>query len=179
LQKREPEFSTFDELKVLVVSWNIDAQRPDTMATLPDSATVLEDAVRDAGDPDIIVFGFQEVVDLESRKVAAKVIVLKEPKSGAKVQDNQISERVTGAYRRWHDKLTSVVWQSSAAGQGYTLVGTEHLVGLFSAVFVKISHMPRVTDTHIKAIKTGMGGRYGNKVRQSSRFRLQMLTSLN
>jgi hypothetical protein len=136
------------------------------MARLADSASVLEDAVKEANSPDIITFGFQEVVDLNDRKVTAKVMVVSDKKH-AKVAANpsEVSDRVSSAYRRWVDKLTSVAWQASTEGEGYALVATDHLVGLLTAVFVKTSLMPYVTECNHNHVKTGMGGRYGNKVR--------------
>lgn len=163
LLKREREFSTFRDTRVLVFSWNVDSARPDALAASSDSVGVLEDAVRGADAPDIVVFGFQEVVDLESRRMAAKTVVLAGKKSRS--ADGKVSERVTGAYKRWFDKLTNVMRLTSPPDDGYTMVSTEHLVGLFTCVFVRTAEMGALTNAHIKLIKRGLHGRYGNKVR--------------
>lgn len=124
--------------------------------------------MRGAGTPDIVVFGFQEVIDLESRRMVAKTLALsqhKKARSTAEGGQVVFNERVTGAYKRWHDKLTHVMRLASDPEDGYTMVCTEHLVGMFTIVFVKTREMPSLTDRQIKLIKRGMHGRYGNKVR--------------
>lgn len=121
--------------------------------------------MRSAGRPDIVVFGFQEVVDLESRRMVARHLALGQKKSKADgAGAAAFNERVTGAYKRWHDKLTMVMRLASPPDDGYTMVGTENMVGMFSIVFVKTREVPALTDPQIKVIKRGMHGRYGNKV---------------
>ena len=75
LLKREANFSTFRDLKVLICSWNIDASKPESLASNAESVSFLLDCLRSVGEgseaPEIIVFGFQEVIDLESRKLTA------------------------------------------------------------------------------------------------------------
>jgi hypothetical protein len=146
LERREDAYAATRDVRVLVFSWNVDAAKP---GELPgDEAGVFGAAVAAAG--------AQEVVDLESRRMLAKSLAL-----GGRKSD--LGEHVTGAYRRWHDRLCEVM---RAAGP-YTLVAHEHLVGLFSALFVKSEELPNVGDAQTKAIKCGMGGRYGNKVRDA------------
>ena len=43
------------------------------------------------------------------------------------------------------------------------MVKSESLVGLFTCVFVRQSEFRNVRETAISTVKTGMGGRYGNK----------------
>lgn len=57
-------------------SWNIDSAKPDMLASNGESVSFLAEYLRSIGfsetdAPDIIVFGFQEVIDLESRKLTA------------------------------------------------------------------------------------------------------------
>lgn len=74
LQKREQEFSTFRPLNVLICSWNTDAQKPDTMiGGKPANMTFLKDVLKSVDRPDIIAFGFQELIDLENRSLAASM----------------------------------------------------------------------------------------------------------
>jgi hypothetical protein len=49
--------------------------------------------------PDIVVFGFQEVIDLESRRMMAYNVLL----GGKKKTDDGLLEKVMGAYKRWKD----------------------------------------------------------------------------
>ena len=54
----------------MVVSWNCDSARPDSLSNdEPQNYNLLNDAFCSFDSPpDIIIFGFQEVIDLESRK---------------------------------------------------------------------------------------------------------------
>ena len=165
LVKLEPSFSTFHDMSVLVVSWNCDSARPDSLFGEPRNSNFLHDALHSVEEPpDIITFGFQEVVDLENRKMAAKSVLL----GGKKKQDDGLSEKVTGAYKRWYDRLILAV-KSAMPGEGYVVVHTENLIGLFSCTFVKAQLKDQLKDVSISTIKRGMKGRYGNKV--CSRFR--------
>ena len=99
--------------------------------------------------PDIIVFGFQEVIDLESRKMVVKNVLL-----GGKKTDDGLSEKVTCAYKRWHDRLVLAVRAAVP----------KDVAWLFSCIFVKNTERPSFVDVSVTTIKRGMGGRYGNKV---------------
>ena len=160
LLKWEMSFSNFRELTVLLVSWNCDSARPDSL--IGDSANVnfLTDVLHSVDSPDIVSFGFQEVIDLESRRMAAKNMLL----GSKKGQEGVLSDKVTRAYKRWYDRLTAVMRQAMPPGVLYSVVHTESLVGLFSCVFVKHTERMSLRDIAITTIKRGMGGRYGNKV---------------
>ncbi|KAH6890093.1 Endonuclease/exonuclease/phosphatase [Coprinopsis sp. MPI-PUGE-AT-0042] len=106
--------------------------------------------------PDILAFSFQEVVDLEKRRVMTKSVLL----NAAQRKQDALSERVTGNYKRWHDKLVQVVRAAYAPlGLEYEVVHVESLVGLFSCIFVKKTDRFRVRDVMITSIKRGLGGR--------------------
>jgi hypothetical protein len=159
LIKREEEFASFRTLRVLIFSWNVDAAKPAELE--PAEAGVFGAVVHAAGNPDIVSFGLQEVVDLESRRMLAKNLAMGSRRSnkGGTAEVN-VSERVTGAYKRWYDRLNEVMRDVGP----YTLVACDHLVGMFSAVFVKTAEIGNVGDAQVKLVKRGMGGRYGNKV---------------
>ncbi|KAI0056643.1 hypothetical protein BV25DRAFT_1831966 [Artomyces pyxidatus] len=160
LLKREQSFSTFRDLKVLIVSWNLDAARPDYLVGTPENISFLNDALSSVDAPDIITFGFQELIDLESRKMAAKTVLL----GGKKKSGDAVSEKVTHAYKRWYDRLIMAVRLAMPPESPYTIVHSESLVGLFTCVFVKNSERLALRDIAINTVKRGMGGRYGNKV---------------
>lgn len=128
----------------------------------PVNFTFLEDVLRSVESPDIISFGFQEAIDLESRKITAKTVML--GLGGKKKEEGGLQEHVTHAYKRWHDHLLLAVRLNMPPDVPYTVVHTEALVGLFSCIFVKNSERVTLKDTAIATIKRGMGGRYGNKV---------------
>lgn len=71
MQKRERQYSTYRDVKVLICTWNIDSAKPDTLSGNRDNITFLDQVLGSVDSPDIIVFGFQEVIDLESKKLTA------------------------------------------------------------------------------------------------------------
>lgn len=161
LLKREHTFSTFRDLKVLIVSWNVDAAKPDSLAGDPENIRFLHDVLGSVDSPDIISFGFQEVIDLESRRMAAKTVLLGGKKKG---DEGKINEKVTSSYKRWHDRLIQAVKLAMPPESPYTVIHTESLVGLFTCMFIKNTERAYLKDSAIATIKRGMGGRYGNKV---------------
>lgn len=160
--QQEAHFCAYRTIKTLIVSWNVDAMKPDALVGKEENYSFLSKALKSVTNPDIIVFGFQELIDLESRKMAAKTVLLG---SKHKTLDGSISQKVTTSYRRWYDHLVLAVQLAMPANVPYTVVHTDSLVGLFSCVFVKNSECPSLRHVAISSVKCGMGGRYGNKVR--------------
>ncbi|RXW15821.1 hypothetical protein EST38_g10028 [Candolleomyces aberdarensis] len=160
LVKNESSFSTFQDITALLVSWNCDAARPDSMIDDGRNSEFFTEALTSVSTPpDIISFSFQEVIDLESRKMAAKNMIL-----GGKKKEDALSDRVTGAYRRWYDKLCAAVKAVfTPQGVEYTAVHTDSMVGLFSCLFLRNTKDFVCREKHMAAVKRGMGGRYGNK----------------
>ena len=72
MAQREADYCAFRPLSVLVCSWNLSAQRPAAL-TGPDNAGFLAEVLGSTGDttPDVIVFGFQEIIDLDNKKTTA------------------------------------------------------------------------------------------------------------
>ncbi|EIN04344.1 DNase I-like protein [Punctularia strigosozonata HHB-11173 SS5] len=169
LLKRESQFSVFRPLKVLVVTWNIDAAKPDMLTGNEGNVTFIERVLTSVDRPDIMVFGFQELIDLESRRMAAKT-VLYTGTGKKKTNDGGLSDKVTKAYRRWHDWLVMKVKLHMPVEEGYTVVGSESMVGLFSCVFVRSKEQIDLKDVAIDKMKRGMGGYYGNKGGIVTRF---------
>jgi len=62
LHLRQPDFCTFRSIRALCVSWNIDASRPHDLVGTMDNLEFLKNALHSADSPDIISFGFQEMV---------------------------------------------------------------------------------------------------------------------
>jgi len=143
-----------------VVSWNVDAIKPDALTGNEMNLNFLSDVLSSVDRPNIISFGFQEVIDLELRKMAAKTVLLGGKKKG---KGGRISEKVTSSYRRWHDRLVLAVQLAMPADCPYTVIHTESLVGLFTCIFAKNTEKVVMKDIAVASIKRGMGGRYGNK----------------
>lgn len=168
--KREHEFCTYRSIKTLHVTYNMDAASPGDLETSAENMEVFGSMLRNACQvgsdslaadrpPDIIVFGFQELIDLESKKLTAKSLLL----GGGKKKANDLGDRVSRQYRAWYDKLIQIVRYAMPPTCGYLLVQSESLVGLFTCVFVKQTEFKHVRELAISTVKTGMGGRYGNK----------------
>lgn len=148
-------------MNVLIVSWNLDSAKPETLTGTPENVNFLHDALTSTENPDIIAFGFQELIDLESRKMAAKTMLLG---GKNKTADGGISQKVSTSYKKWYDRLVLAVKMAMPPDVPYTVIHTENLVGLFSCVFVKNTERIALKQVAITTIKRGMGGRYGNKV---------------
>lgn len=75
---REPSFCTFRPLKVLMCTWNIDAAKPDALVgtnNVTSFQRFLNGAPLENTCPDLIIFGFQEVIDLEDKKLTASTSI--------------------------------------------------------------------------------------------------------
>ncbi|BGP45853.1 hypothetical protein JCM10450v2_001688 [Rhodotorula kratochvilovae] len=166
LHLRQPDYCTFRSVRALCISWNIDASRPGDLHGSVDNLDFLRAALTSAESPDIISIGFQEVIDLEDKKLTAKSMLMGKKKA----TDGKMSDSISSAYRQWHDKLVQAVRLNMPPETPYTVVHVADMIGLFSLVFVKNSEVPRLRDVAHITVKTGMGGRYGNKGGILSRF---------
>lgn len=73
MSTKDVDFCQFREIKTSVVTWNAGASAPGSVR----SSEFFRDALHPEDPPDIIVFGFQELVDLENKKItASKSIIL-------------------------------------------------------------------------------------------------------
>ncbi|KAH7090022.1 hypothetical protein BKA62DRAFT_677314 [Auriculariales sp. MPI-PUGE-AT-0066] len=139
----------------------------------------LDDLVRDAQAPEIVVFGFQEVVDLDDRAVTAKTVLLgkNKPKSnGAAANGNtvltEVESHITPRYRAWQDAMARALARA-LPGTPYAVVAVQQLVGLFSVAFVRRDQMGEgmgLRDVAVGVVKRGLGGRWGNKGAVAVRF---------
>ncbi|ODO06654.1 hypothetical protein I350_04012 [Cryptococcus amylolentus CBS 6273] len=159
LRIRQPEFCTFRQANILICTWNIDSCRPADLANGPEpNQRWLDECLKSVDSPDIIVFGFQEVIPLTDKKITAKTLLF-----GSKKDAGATADRVSHAYRQWLEKLASAVRQAMPAGTPYVKIHSESLVGLFTCIFVKSKEKQMLRDLDITTVKRGMGGIYGNK----------------
>ncbi|SMQ53402.1 unnamed protein product [Zymoseptoria tritici ST99CH_3D1] len=157
MQAREPEHCTFRELSVAVLTWNAGASKPSHLQHSMDDQNFFYDYLRAQNSPDILVFGFQELVDLEDKKQTAKSFFKSKRKDPAE------QEHMSHQYRAWRDHLTRCLAEHMPDAQSYQLVHSASMVGLFTCVFVKSAERSRIRHIHTAEIKRGMGGLHGNK----------------
>lgn len=68
---KEPQYSSYRPVNCLVCSWNVDAAKPSALEDSPSNNAFLQDCLQTADDPAVIVFSFQELIDLENKTLAA------------------------------------------------------------------------------------------------------------
>ena len=70
MQHRDVEFCHFREIKTVVLTWNAGAVTPGSVKT----SDFIRNAVTPEDPPEIVIFGFQELVDLENKKITASTL---------------------------------------------------------------------------------------------------------
>ncbi|KAJ3037769.1 hypothetical protein HDV00_001355 [Rhizophlyctis rosea] len=175
LRARESEYATYDSLKILVGSWNLDSVKPaeledaDSIGTIAtaDDFQFLGKWMATVEDPDVIVIGFQELVDLESSKVNAKQLLkVKKTKSKHTSASTATDHRV----KLWQDRLIRAV-REFKPGVAYRILQSVQLMGLYQCVFVKDEGIgARLTNVRSSKVKTGLKGYHGNKGGIATRF---------
>ena len=152
------KYCTFDDLSAMVLTWNAGASKPQTlMQNRGDGNFFRQFLLNSRESPDIFVFGFQELVDLEDQKVTVKSFFK------SKKKDTNELEHMSRQYRAWRDHLTACIDDMMPKSNSYLLLHTASLVGLFTCIFVKTSLRGRISHVHAADVKRGMGGYHGNK----------------
>lgn len=157
MKRRDTEYCTFDKIKALVLTWNAGASTPHSLRYSESDAAFIRDLLQSSGSPDIIVFGFQELVDLEDKTATAKRFLKPKKKEGSD------QERMSHQYRDWRNFLAQSLDDYMAGGGLYHILHTAPLVGLFTCIFVKADLRERVSNLSSAEVKRGMGGLHGNK----------------
>lgn len=74
MQEHDAEFCDFREVSTLIMTWNAGASKPTHLRHDQQDSNFFRDLLQSSPDPpDIVVFGFQELVDLEDKKVTARM----------------------------------------------------------------------------------------------------------
>ncbi|OQO15273.1 hypothetical protein B0A48_00656 [Cryoendolithus antarcticus] len=155
----DSDYCTFHEITVDVLTWNAGASKPTHLQQNHQDNNFFREYLTASEPADILVFGFQELVDLEDKKVTAKSFF----KSKKKVaEDSNEQQHMSHQYRNWRDHLTRCL-DEHITNITYALVHTASMVGLFTCIFVKTSLRPRIKAISTAEIKRGMGGLHGNK----------------
>ncbi|TPX32651.1 hypothetical protein SmJEL517_g04283 [Synchytrium microbalum] len=162
---REPQFCTYKDIKFFVGSFNLDAAKPDSLDEGRNQDTgFLSEWLSTVNNPDFIVIGLQEIIDLESTKANAKKFL-----QGSKTSNEKKNQ--DHRFMLWQKRLVTSV-RECIPDRVYNLVQCNVLVGLFQAVFVADSEVSRLrrVDVEVQLVKTGLGGVYGNKGAIASRL---------
>ncbi|KAI1313150.1 Endonuclease/exonuclease/phosphatase [Xylaria venustula] len=157
MKSMDVQYSTFEDIKVQAMTWNAGASTPSSLRYTESDATFIQNLLQSSDCPDILVFGFQELVDLEDKTATAKRLF--KPKK----KDAMDQERISHQYRDWRDFLVRSLDDYMPADHLYHLLHTATLVGLFTCIFVKSTLRDRIRNLSSADVKRGMGGLHGNK----------------
>ncbi|MCJ1246850.1 hypothetical protein MMC30_004059 [Trapelia coarctata] len=158
MHEHDTEYCEFGEITAVVATWNAGASTPTSLRHEEKNNNFFREVIRPDDPPDIIVFGFQELVDLEDKKLTAKSLF-----KGSKKKESSEHEHMSRQYRAWRDFLVREIEDNMPTDQPYHLLHTASMVGLFSCIFVKESLRNNIRELHVAEIKRGLGGFHGNK----------------
>ncbi|MCJ1380746.1 hypothetical protein MMC17_003855 [Xylographa soralifera] len=158
MHEHDTEYCEFGEITTIVATWNAGATTPSSLRQEDKDNNFFRDVIQTNDPPDIMVFGFQELVDLEDKRLTAKSLFMGNKKKDSSEQDNMSHQ-----YRAWRDFLVRVIQDNMASDQEYHLLHTANMVGLFSCVFIKASLRIHVRNVQVVEVKRGLGGLHGNK----------------
>lgn len=167
MQAQDENFCSFQQIKTLVMTWNAGASTPSSLRKADQDASFFPNLLLTSDSPDILVFGFQELVDLEDKKTTAKSFF-----KSSKKKDSSDVDRMSHQYRDWKDYLIRCLDDHLPSSDLYHLIHTASMVGLFTCIFVKSSLRDRIHNMSAAEVKRGMGGAFGNKGALVVRFTL-------
>ena len=172
------KYCSFRDVNIVLCTWNAGASRPsDLNRGSPPEQNFLENVIRSMQSPDIIVFGFQELVDLEDKTLTASISSLEvftNSESFLKGKNKNrsapaIQEHMSHQYRVWQEKLISALKVATTAEEDqYVLLHSATLVGLFTCIFIRQREILNVQKLSATEVKTGLKGLHGNKVHSLS-----------
>lgn len=179
VSQRADTYSRYRTLKVLTTTYNLGAASPSDIFGMVDNMDLFQRILRSSCStspegrvtgPDVIVFAFQELIDLEDKRLTAKRLLLGSNKSKKTPKTAEERDRLPSSYQAWLDKLVSYVRLVMPPESPFVVLSAESMLGLFTIVFVKSELQPRIRQVDSYLVKTGLGGRYGNKGAVVTRF---------
>lgn len=191
---KEEELWIKTPLRVFTGTWNL-AGSPWKKGN--DLAKWIEPATRQwggSGGADLYVFGFQEIVNLDTMNVLkdtskgffqmsgaiygdiSSILAGKDTDQGPKsvTTESAASEVVDENIKLWQREMADAL---SGTGTEYKMIASRQLVGVLLCIFAKTSLAPKIKDMAIDHCKTGLGGMAGNKGGVAVRFNIG-LTSM-
>ncbi|XP_055981896.1 synaptojanin-2 [Sorex fumeus] len=156
MSERQAEFTHFRRMRIAMGTWNVNggkqfrsnllgtAELTDWLLDTPALAGATES--QDDGNPaDIFAVGFEEMVELSA---------------------GNIVNASTTNRKMWGEQLQKAISRSHR----YILLTSAQLVGVCLYIFVRPYHVPFIREVAIDTVKTGMGGKAGNKGAVGIRF---------
>ncbi|KAI4085891.1 MAG: hypothetical protein LQ344_008040 [Seirophora lacunosa] len=159
MHEYDTSWCDFREIDAVVMTWNAGASTPASLRRDEQEPNLLRMLLQPGMAPDLLVFGFQELVDLEDKKLTAKALI-----KGTKRRDINEQDRMSRQFKDWRDYLVRSIEDHMPTKESYTLLHTANMVGLFSCVFIRASQLSSISNMQAAEIKRGMGGLHGNKV---------------
>ena len=153
MKSKDTKYCDFDEIKAMIMTWNAGASTPHSLRYSDGDADFFRELVQSSGSPDIFIFGFQELVDLEDKTATAKRFL-----KSSKKKEGTDQERMSHQYRNWRDFLMKTLDDYMPADDLYHLLHSAPLVGLFTCVFVKSSLQGKDTQLERRRSEAGHGG---------------------
>lgn len=156
MTERQSEFTNFKRVQVAVGTWNVNGGkqfRSNLLGTAELAAWLLDspglpdaaEAPDDSSPADIYAVGFEEMVELSAGNI------VNASTTNRKMWGEQLQKAISRAHR-------------------YILLTSAQLVGVCLYIFVRPYHVPFIRDVAIDTVKTGMGGKAGNKGAVGIRF---------
>ncbi|KAM9655919.1 synaptojanin-2 isoform 4-T6 [Morphnus guianensis] len=156
MSERQFEFTSFKRVRVATGTWNVNggkqfrsnilgtSELTDWLLDSPKLSGVSE-FQDDNCPPDIFAVGFEEMVELSA---------------------GNIVNASTTNRKMWGEQLQKAISRTHR----YIQLTSAQLVGVCLFIFVRPYHVPFIRDVAIDTVKTGMGGKAGNKGAVSIRF---------
>ncbi|KAM6084611.1 synaptojanin-2 isoform 3-T3 [Theristicus caerulescens] len=157
MSERQFEFTSFKRVRVATGTWNVNggkqfrsnilgtSELTDWLLDSPKLSGVSEFQDDENCPPDIFAVGFEEMVELSA---------------------GNIVNASTTNRKMWGEQLQKAISRTHR----YVQLTSAQLVGVCLFIFVRPYHVPFIRDVAIDTVKTGMGGKAGNKGAVSIRF---------
>ncbi|XP_021093636.1 synaptojanin-2 isoform X4 [Heterocephalus glaber] len=156
MTERQSEFTNFKRIQIAVGTWNVNggkqfrsnllgtAELTDWLLDAP-QLTGAVNSEDDSSPADMFAVGFEEMVELSA---------------------GNIVNASTTNRKMWGEQLQKAISRSHR----YILLTSAQLVGVCLYIFVRPYHVPFIRDVAVDTVKTGMGGKAGNKGAVGIRF---------
>ncbi|KAM9316149.1 synaptojanin-2 [Gastrophryne carolinensis] len=150
MSERQFEFTNYKKTHVAVGTWNVNggkqfrsnilstSELTDWLLDSPKLSGLPDFQDEENNPPDIFAVGFEEMVELNA--------------------GNLVSASTTNR-KMWSEHIQKALSRSHR----YILLTFAQLVGVCLFIFVRPYHMPFIRDLAVDTVKTGMGGKTGNK----------------